>query len=67
MQSPYIPETPGRSPVIPEETPDTAQPEIPEETPSREIPQDPPQHPDNPEDGSTPPVETPEALDIRIP
>ena len=67
MQSPYIPETPGKSPVIPEETPGTARPEVPDDPTVPEVPQDPPRHPDDPEGPGAPPLETPEALDVRIP
>jgi hypothetical protein len=67
MQSPYVPETPGRSPVIPEESPSSPVPETPGDRPTGDRPQDRPPHPDDPEgDGTTPP-ETPEALAIRIP
>jgi hypothetical protein len=40
MQSPYVPETPGKSPVIPEETPVTPTPEIPEEPSPPQTPPD---------------------------
>lgn len=67
MQSPYVPETPGRSPVLPEEVPATPAPEVPAEVPPAEAPTPSPVHPDTPDDGSEPPREVPEALDIRIP
>lgn len=67
MQSPYVPETPGRSPVIPEESPSSPVPETPGDSPIGDRPQDRPPHPDNPESGGTTPPETPEALAIRIP
>ncbi|SEV88870.1 hypothetical protein SAMN04515660_0674 [Luteibacter sp. 329MFSha] len=67
MQSPLVPETPGRSPVIPDETPTRPRPEMPGENPSIDRPQDRPAHPDTPEDDGTPPAEAPEALAIRIP
>lgn len=67
MQSPYVPETPGRSPVIPEETPRDPRPEVPGADPAPEKLQDRPAHPDDPESDGMPSPETPEALDIRIP
>jgi hypothetical protein len=67
MQSPYVPETPGSSPVIPEEKPNTPQPETPGTDPSRERPQERPAHPDDPEDDGVPKPPAPEALEVRIP
>ena len=67
MQSPYIPETPGRSPVLPEEQPKHPRPETPGSDPSKARPQERPPHPDDPESDGTPPLDTPEALAIRIP
>lgn len=67
MQSPYVPETPGRSPVIPEEKPSRPRPESPGDDPSRSRPQERPPHPDDPESDGTPPPDSYEALAIRIP
>ena len=67
MQSPLVPETPGQSPVIPEEKPVNPRPETPGNDPSKDRPQDRPSHPDDPESDGTPPPEVPEALAIRIP
>lgn len=67
MQSPYVPETPGTSPVIPEEKPNTPQPETPGTDPARDRPQERPAHPDDPEDDSVPKPPAPEALAVRIP
>ena len=66
MQSPYVPETPGRSPVIPEESPTDPRPETPGGSPGTD-PQERPAHPDQPEDDSGPSPVAPEALAIRIP
>lgn len=67
MQTHHEPETPGRAPVIPEETPSRPRPEMPPVDPSKDTPQERPAHPDSPEDDGTPSPETPEALAIRIP
>jgi hypothetical protein len=67
MQSPHVPETPGQSPVLPEEKPAKPRPEMPGTDPLKDRPQERPSHPDDPEDDSTPPGEIPEALAIRIP
>jgi hypothetical protein len=67
MQSPSIPEAPGTSPVIPEETPSAPEPEVPGTDPARERPQERPAHPDDPDDGGVPQPPAPEALDVRIP
>jgi len=67
MQTHYEPETPGRAPVIPEESPSRARPEMPAVDPSKSTPQERPAHPDTPEDDGTPPTDAPEALAIRIP
>ncbi|SFW18974.1 hypothetical protein [Luteibacter sp. UNCMF366Tsu5.1] len=67
MQSPNVPESPGHSPVIPEEQPARPTPEMPDTEPSKEQPQAPPQHPDQPDGEGEPPRETPEALAIRVP
>jgi hypothetical protein len=67
MQSPYVPETPGTSPVIPEEKPANPRPETPGGDPTAEPPQERPAHPDSPEDGNEPTPPAPEALAIRIP
>lgn len=67
MQSPYVPETPGQSPVVPEESPVTPRPEMPGQNPGTDRPQERPAHPDDPESDAPPPAETPEALSVRIP
>jgi hypothetical protein len=67
MQSPAVPETPGTSPVIPEEKPNAPTPETPGTDPTRDRPQERPPHPDDPEDDGVPKPPAPEALDIRIP
>lgn len=67
MQSPYVPETPGRTPVIPEERPGRPTPDVPGSNPSIDRPQDRPPHPDDPESDGGPRPATPEALAIRIP
>jgi hypothetical protein len=67
MQSPYVPETPGTSPVIPEEKPNAPKPEMPGTNPAKELPQERPAHPDDPEGNGVPRPPAPEALDVRIP
>lgn len=67
MQSPYVPETPGRSPVIPEESPVEPRPETPGGNPGTDRPQERPAHPDQPEDDGGPSPVAPEALAVRIP
>ena len=67
MQSPYVPETPGTSPVIPEEKPNRPYPETPGTDPSKDRPQERPSHPDTPEDDTAPLPPTSEALAVRIP
>jgi hypothetical protein len=67
MQSPYVPETPGTSPVIPEEKPNVPKPEMPGTDPMRDRPQERPPHPDDPEDDGVSKPPAPEALAVRIP
>lgn len=67
MQSPYVPETPGTSPVIPEGKPNAPRPEMPGTDPARDRPQESPPHPDDPEGDGVPKPPAPEALAIRIP
>jgi hypothetical protein len=62
-----VPETPGSSPVIPEEQPNAPTPETPGTDPTRDRPQERPAHPDTPEDDGVPKPPAPEALDVRIP